>query len=65
MLNNKEVKERLMTFRKDYPISLAEITRIIGLGNKRYVLSDYVRGKCNLYDDTLKALDDYLVNKGY
>ena len=66
MLNNKDVRERLTTFREEYPISLAAISRKIGLtSDKRYVLCRFVSGKCNLYDETLKSLNDYLTAKGY
>ena len=66
MLNNKEVRERLISFREEYPVSLAAISRKIGLtAEKRYVLCRFVSGKCNLYDETLKSLSDYLTAKGY
>jgi len=65
MLNNNEVRERLTAFRKEYPISLAEISRKIGLGEKRYVLCNFTKRRCDLYEETITALDKYLKTKGY
>lgn len=66
MMNNNDVRKRLTAFREEYPVSLAAISRKIGLtAEKRYVLCRFVSGKCNLYDETLKSLNDYLTAKGY
>ena len=65
MLNNNEMRERLTAFREEYPISLAEISRKIGLGDKRYVLCNFTKKRCDLYEDTFMALDKYLKVKGY
>ena len=63
--NNEKLRERLSEFRKEYPISLAEISRKIGLGEKRYVLCNFTKRRCDLYEETFIALDEYLKGKGF
>ena len=64
-MRDTAVKERLIAFRNEYPISLATIGREIGL-SQRYVIPRWIRGVIKqLHPDTLEALDKYLQNKGY
>lgn len=67
MLNDKEieVRNRFIKFREKYPMSYAAIGRIIGLGNKRYVLCRFARGCNGVRQDTLQKLDEYLRSEGF
>lgn len=63
-----EVRKRLKRLIADFPVKISGISREIGLNDKqaRYVLQGFIKHSDNfLYPNTLDALDQYLISKGY
>lgn len=64
-MSNERIRERMRAFTESCRISYAQIGRDAGLGEpSRYLISRFLRG-IRLNDDTLQAIDKYLITKGY
>lgn len=64
-MSNERIRERMRAFTESCRISYAQIGRDAGLGEpSRYLISRFLRG-IRLNDDTLQAIEKYLITKGY
>ena len=64
-MSNERIRERMRAFTESCRISYAQIGRDAGLGEpSRYLISRFLRG-IRLNDNTLQAIDKYLITKGY
>ena len=64
-MSNEKIRERMRTFTENCRTSYAQIGRDAGLGEpSRYLISRFLKG-IRLNDDTLQAIDKYLITKGY
>lgn len=64
-MSNERIRERMRAFTESCRISYTQIGRDAGLGEpSRYLISRFLRG-IRLNDNTLQAIDKYLITKGY